>query len=407
MSRSGFDTDYMVTNDEDTGLITYIGKKHTRIQYDQTLHQWNMSVANNKDIHGVTFSDVTSLVIGKHVWVITGDYACSSKDQELQLALSSCSGDQFTCSDGVCIDILARCDNINTCRDKSDEADCARVKIDPTYQKFIVPPPHSADLALTEVKVGMNVETIMDINEVDGYFQVQFYLTLKWFESRLRFNNLKEDIDLNNFLPSENTEIWVPELIFENTEEKPSTTSDEKTSIKVEKRGKFKASDISENQNIQYFAGSENPISLSRFYNQRFLCDYQMAWYPFDIQQCHLTMSMKRAFAPFTKLMVDNIVYEGERFLTKYEVKNVAMSVSDHGFIQTVIVEITLGRQLLSVIMNVFVPTLVLNIISYSTNFYKDMYFESVIAINLTSMLVLVALFVSVSALDSKLMILS
>merc|ERR1719370_2880610 len=108
-------------------------------------------------------------------------------------------------------------------------------------------------------------------------------------------------------------------------------------------------------------------------------------------------MSMKRSFAPFTKLMVDSIVYEGERFLTKYEVKNVAMSVTDHGVIQTVFVEITLGRQLLSVIMNVFVPTLVLNIISYSTNFYKDMYFESVITINLTSMLVLVALFVSVN----------
>ena len=95
--------------------------------------------------------------------------------------------------------------------------------------------------------------------------------------------------------------------------------------------------------------------------------------------------------------MVDNIVYEGEKFLTKYEVKNVAMHVSDLGFTQTVFVEITLGRQLLSVVMNVFVPTLVLNIISYSTNFYKDIYFESVIAINLTSMLVLVALFVSVS----------
>ena len=108
-------------------------------------------------------------------------------------------------------------------------------------------------------------------------------------------------------------------------------------------------------------------------------------------------MSMKRSFAHFTKLMVEEIIYEGERFLTKYEVKNVAMTVTDLGYSQAVFVEITLGRQLLSVVMNVFVPTLVLNIISYSTNFYKDSYFESVIAINLTSMLVLVALFVSVS----------
>ena len=74
----------MVTNAEDTGLISYIGKKHTMIQYDQRLHQWNMSVANNQDIHRV---------IGKHAWAIKGDYACGSKDQELELALSSCNVD--------------------------------------------------------------------------------------------------------------------------------------------------------------------------------------------------------------------------------------------------------------------------------------------------------------------------
>ena len=108
-------------------------------------------------------------------------------------------------------------------------------------------------------------------------------------------------------------------------------------------------------------------------------------------------MSMKQAFSPFTKLVVEKVVYEGEKILTKYVVQNISMNVMDLGNTQAVVVEVILGRQLLGVILNVFVPTLVLNIISYSTNFYKDSYFESVIAINLTSMLVLVALFVSVS----------
>ena len=58
---------------------------------------------------------------------------------------------------------------------------------------------------------------------------------------------------------------------------------------------------------------------------------------------------------------------------------------------------ISLGRQLLGVVLNIIVPTIVLNLISYSTNFYKDEYFETVIAINLTTMLVIVTLFVSVS----------
>merc|ERR1712142_227075 len=137
---------------------------------------------------------------------------------------------------------------------------------------------------------------------------------------------------------------------------------------------------------------------MSRFYNQMFLCDYKMAWYPFDVQRCLMTMASKEASEPFIKLMAEEIVYVGEKLLTKYEVHNVTMDIIDLNYTHAVSVEITLGRELLSVIMNVFVPTLVLNIISYSTNFYKDSYFESVITINLTSMLVLVALFVSVSS---------
>merc|ERR1719427_791588 len=120
-----------------------------------------------------------------------------------------------------------------------------------------------------------------------------------------------------------------------------------------------------------------------------------MNWYPFDVQKCGLKFSMKKAFAPFAELVAAGVQYEGPHFLTKYEVMNVTMVAVDGG--SAILVEVTLGRQLLSVILNVFTPTLVLNIISYSTNFYKDEYFESIIAINLTSMLVLVSLFVYVN----------
>ena len=83
--RSGFDTDFMVNNDEETGLISYIGKifpdivrirkilpttnfsgkKYTKIQYDQSLYQWNISVSNNPRISAVSYSDVSTMVIGK------------------------------------------------------------------------------------------------------------------------------------------------------------------------------------------------------------------------------------------------------------------------------------------------------------------------------------------------------
>ena len=59
------------------------------------------------------------------------------------------------------------------------------------------------DNNLSQVAVSMRIKSLMDINEVrtsneifgkkcnnfqvDGFFQVQFYLTMKWFESRLKF----------------------------------------------------------------------------------------------------------------------------------------------------------------------------------------------------------------------------
>ena len=64
---------------------------------------------------------------------------------------------------------------------------------------------------------------------------------------------------------------------------------------------------------------------------------------------------------------------------------------------QGVQVSLTLGRRLLGTILTVYVPTVLLNIIGHATNYFKDFFFEAVVTINLTCMLVLVTLFISVS----------
>ena len=43
----------------------FSGKKYTKIQYDQSLYQWNISVSNNPRISAVSYSDVSTMVIGK------------------------------------------------------------------------------------------------------------------------------------------------------------------------------------------------------------------------------------------------------------------------------------------------------------------------------------------------------
>ena len=47
--------------------------------------------------------------------------------------------------------------------------------------------------------------------------------------------------------------------------------------------------------------------------------------------------------------------------------------------------------------MTVYMPTILMNIIGHSTNYLRPLYFEAVISVNLTVMLVLTTMFVSVS----------
>ena len=57
----------------------------------------------------------------------------------LTLKLSGCLEDEFTCNDGQCIDINTRCDQINDCRDESDEQECQLLVLNKGYNREVPP----------------------------------------------------------------------------------------------------------------------------------------------------------------------------------------------------------------------------------------------------------------------------
>ena len=59
---------------------------------------------------------------------------------------------------------------------------------------------------------------------------------------------------------------------------------------------------------------------------------------------------------------------------------------------------IVLKRRILNAILTVYLPTLLVLIIVYATNFFQDFFFEAIVTVNLTSLLVLSTLFTSVSS---------
>ena len=65
------------------------------------------------------------------------------------------------------------------------------------------------------------------------------------------------------------------------------------------------------------------------------------------------------------------------------------MYITNIGGQRGVRVNIILGRRLLSVLLTVFLPTILLNIMGHSSVYFQRFFFEAIITVNLTVMLVL------------------
>ena len=63
--------------------------------------------------------------------------------------------------------------------------------------------------------------------------------------------------------------------------------------ITISRIGSYKRSKITEIYNNHVYAGHENELKLSRIYTTGFICHFEMALYPFDVQECNMIFIMK------------------------------------------------------------------------------------------------------------------
>lgn len=389
--RSKFDQEYQARNGKN-GLITYIGKKNTIIEYNEETRQWMMIAVNNPNVSALTDAAIASFAMGTHQWSVNGDIDCNKNQEKLMLTLSSCKEQQFTCTDGLCVDILSRCDSEHDCEDKSDEIGCRRISHDVSYQKHLPPVQKHKEL---NVEVSVDLLKISEINEVDSIFTVWFNLYLTWYDVRLRFENLNNDTKLNALTSMDKEEIWYPTITFQNTKEKRKTLMDSETSVYIEKNGNSTFAPNYEPENKLYYKGSENPIKLFRYFHIQFNCKHTMKYYPFDVQVCKLILSMPRNSQNVIKMNPGILKYLGDRELQQYYIKDFKMKVTETNSKTLLKIDVILGRRLLGIFLTVFFPTLLVNIISYITNFFKAFKMD-IIKVNLTAMLVLSTIFRSV-----------
>ena len=93
-----------------------------------------------------------------------------------------------------------RCDQIKNCNDKSDEKDCKLIVFEDNYNQKV--PPFTIDdqsnaLIPAKIRVSTQLENVLAISEFSHTIDLKIGITLKWYENRVVYHNLKEKEALN------------------------------------------------------------------------------------------------------------------------------------------------------------------------------------------------------------------
>ena len=79
-------------------------------------------------------------------------------------------------------------------------------------------------------------------------------------------------------------QLWIPFVVFSNTENQESTKGDDETEVTITREGSFTESGVQVMEEINIFEGAENRITFQQVYSKTFKCVYQLQLYPFDTQ---------------------------------------------------------------------------------------------------------------------------
>ena len=112
----------------------------------------------------------------------------------------------------------------------------------------------------TESKVKLNIslfmESILDLNEVKSLMKIQIQLKVTWTDSRLEFRNVEQR--LNTISLAQKRKLWLPSLIFKNTNNKTEASFVDDSSngnIEINPESKGKIADLMEIHNFKEFTG--------------------------------------------------------------------------------------------------------------------------------------------------------
>ena len=287
---SAIDIHYKPVNKpRDIRKLELQGLTYTSIEYAEDEKRWILDLINS-NVTGTSSASFVSFTLGKHNWTIKGDAGCSSGDSYIkELKMSGCLEGNFTCNDGQCVSMDQRCNQLPDCRDESDERNCNILVLKDGYNKNVPPIPRTAHDKVN-ISVSIDLLKLVDIDEDDYSIEIQFKITLHWKENRATYHNLKVNSNLNALMQNDIEMLWLPIVIYENTDQKETTRLGEfgngewQTKVVVKREGNSSAGGLEMVDETEIFSGSENTLIMSQTYTHRFQCAYELSNYPFDTQ---------------------------------------------------------------------------------------------------------------------------
>ena len=185
--------------------------------------------------------------------------------------------------------MTGRCDGIFQCLDKSDEDQCKLININKAIYNKDYPPRKEA--SPLDVKVTVIIVAIQQVKELHMTFSSKLTLQLEWSDERVTFSNLKPE-DLTNVIGYDRfVDVWVPPVIFNNTNQNVMVVHNEYASMFVNKRGTEEVAPLSSVNENHNFQGSENILLYSIDYEMTYNCVFNLESYPFDTQTCQIEVS--------------------------------------------------------------------------------------------------------------------
>ncbi|KAK4310013.1 hypothetical protein Pmani_018391 [Petrolisthes manimaculis] len=336
--------------------------------------------------------------MGRRVWRLEREVCGQESGGRREMLLTPCHHHQYTCDDGTCIPHHYRCDLKYDCRDRSDEMECELISFPSDYHQHLPPRVPGKEDSKLPVIVKFIIKSI-DVETVKMSMQLSYEIEMSWFDNRLNYFNLKTNDSLNSPRLDTMRKLWSPLVKLLNTDTIDSSLLADDATTLVRRLVPPLGRDEGAAAEVDIYSGEENPLSVSRKYSTIYACSFDLTLYPFDNQYCDVHLQIVSGQVSFLDVHPNSsVVYLGGTVLNEYKIGTLQVFLEKDYEPGEARIRVPMTRLFGNSILTIYIPSLILTIISYLTFFFRTSIFDVRVMVALTSLLVLATLFAQASS---------